>query len=97
MPTSSSFLSGHAASAVAFTTGAAHEAPAAALSLSVAVAAVAFSRVYTGVHYTGVHHTGDVPAGGVVALGAAALVPPVVPLTASGPSSGATDSADGRP
>lgn len=51
MPTSSSFPSGHAASAAAFVTGASLEMPAIALPAGVLASAVAFSRVYVGVHY----------------------------------------------
>jgi len=50
-PSSTSFPSGHAASAGAFATGAASELPATALPIGAAAAAVAYSRVYTGVHY----------------------------------------------
>ena len=51
MPTSTSFPSGHAASAFAFATGVATAAPRAALPLSAAAALVSYSRVHTGVHY----------------------------------------------
>ncbi|MEX2587204.1 MAG: phosphatase PAP2 family protein [Actinomycetota bacterium] len=50
-PTSSSFPSGHAASAAAFATGAALEMPSTALPLAVLAAGVGASRVYAGVHY----------------------------------------------
>lgn len=53
MPGSTSFPSGHAASAAAFAVGASLEAPVLAVPLGLAAAAVAFSRVYTGVHYPG--------------------------------------------
>lgn len=53
MPRSTSFPSGHAASAAAFAVGAAVEAPVLAVPLGLAAAAVGFSRVYTGVHYPG--------------------------------------------
>lgn len=64
IPTSSSFPSGHSASAAAFAVGAALELPKAAAPLGALAGAVGFSRVYTGVHYPG-----DVAAG--FALGAA--------------------------
>jgi undecaprenyl-diphosphatase len=64
IPTSTSFPSGHSASAAAFAVGAAIEAPRLALPLGALAAAVAFSRVYTGVHFPS-----DVLAG--AALGAA--------------------------
>jgi undecaprenyl-diphosphatase len=74
VPRSSSFPSGHSASAAAFVLGASLEFPPLAPGLAALGAAVAFSRVYTGVHFPS-----DVLAG--VALGAsvagagAALVP----------------------
>ena len=46
-----SFPSGHAASAAAFATGAALELPSAAMPLAPLAAAVGVSRVYVGVHY----------------------------------------------
>ncbi|MGV9743531.1 bifunctional phosphatase PAP2/diacylglycerol kinase family protein [Rhodococcus zopfii] len=51
MPTSSSFPSGHAASAAAFATGVALESPATAAVVAPLAAAVAYSRVHTGVHW----------------------------------------------
>jgi diacylglycerol kinase family enzyme len=63
VPMSSSFPSGHSASAAAFAVGASIEAPWLALPVGALAGAVAFSRVYTGVHFPS-----DVVAG--VALGA---------------------------
>ncbi|MFE9567916.1 bifunctional phosphatase PAP2/diacylglycerol kinase family protein [Streptomyces sp. NPDC006692] len=64
-PRSSSFPSGHAASAAAFATGVALESSRYGALIAPVAAAVAFSRIYVGVHYPG-----DVLAG--CALGAAA-------------------------
>jgi diacylglycerol kinase family enzyme/membrane-associated phospholipid phosphatase len=64
VPTSTSFPSGHAASAFAFATAVTREQPALRWPLTALAGAVAYSRVYTGVHYPG-----DVVAGGL--LGAA--------------------------
>ena len=51
MPRSTSFPSGHSASAFAFATGVAAALPGAGIPLSVLAALVAYSRVHTGVHY----------------------------------------------
>jgi membrane-associated phospholipid phosphatase len=64
MPTSTSFPSGHSASAAAFAVSVGHLLPATRWPLRAAAATVVFSRVYTGVHYPG-----DVIVG--VAVGAA--------------------------
>lgn len=53
MPISTSFPSGHAASAFAFATAAGHGVVAFDLPLRVLATAVAYSRVHTGVHYPG--------------------------------------------
>lgn len=53
VPASTSFPSGHSASAFAFATAASLEMPRLRLPLLTAAAAVATSRVYTGVHYPG--------------------------------------------
>ena len=63
-PSSSSFPSGHSASAAAFAIGVAMEQPALALPIGLLAGGVAYGRVHTGVHYPG-----DVVAG--LALGAA--------------------------
>ncbi|MBF4462491.1 MULTISPECIES: bifunctional phosphatase PAP2/diacylglycerol kinase family protein [unclassified Rathayibacter] len=67
LPTSPSFPSGHAASAAAFATGVALESPRAGAALAPLAAAVAFSRLHTGVHWLS-----DVVGG--AALGAAVAV-----------------------
>jgi undecaprenyl-diphosphatase len=51
MPSTTSFPSGHAASAFAFVTGVAAALPQAGIPLGAAAALVAYSRVHTGVHY----------------------------------------------
>lgn len=53
MPSSSSFPSGHSASAFAFATGVGHRLPVAAVPLHASAGLVAYSRVHTGVHYPG--------------------------------------------
>jgi len=68
MPRSTSFPSGHAASAFAFASGVAREMPIAAVPLEAAAALVAYSRVHTGVHYPI-----DVIAGAVVGSALAPL------------------------
>lgn len=67
-PTSSSFPSGHSASAAAFATAVAMESPKAGLVVAPLAAAVAYSRVHTGVHWPS-----DVGAGVLIGVGAAAL------------------------
>jgi undecaprenyl-diphosphatase len=67
MPRTTSFPSGHAASAAAFATGVAHELPTVGIPLQATAAVVGYSRVHTGVHYPL-----DVIAGSVVG---AALAP----------------------
>jgi undecaprenyl-diphosphatase len=51
MPRSTSWPSGHSASAFAFATGVGAAWPAAGIPLSAAASLVAYSRVHTGVHY----------------------------------------------
>ncbi|MFI0709948.1 bifunctional phosphatase PAP2/diacylglycerol kinase family protein [Streptomyces inhibens] len=76
-PYTSSFPSGHAASAVAFATGVAFENKWWGLALAPVAASVAFSRVYTGVHYPG-----DVLAGAALGAGAAFAVRGFAPTRA---------------
>ncbi len=66
MPTSSSFPSGHAASAAAFATGVALESPLAGAVVAPLAAAVAYSRVHNGVHWPS-----DVAVGAAVGAGIA--------------------------
>lgn len=65
-PRTTSFPSGHAASAAAFATGAALELPASAALLAPLAAAVGYSRVHVGVH-----HRSDVVAGAAFGAGIA--------------------------
>lgn len=65
-PTSSSFPSGHSASAFAFGTAVAMEHPKAAAAVIPIAAAVSYSRVHTGVHWPT-----DVAAGAAIGVGAA--------------------------
>ncbi|MGB9281324.1 MAG: phosphatase PAP2 family protein [Pseudonocardiaceae bacterium] len=65
-PRSSSFPSGHAASAAAFATAVAMESPAVGLAVAPVAAAVAYSRVHTGAHWPS-----DVAAGMLMGTGIA--------------------------
>lgn len=66
-PRSSSFPSGHSASAAAFATGVALECPPAGALVAPLAAAVAYSRVHTGVHWPSDVAVG-VAVGGAIAL-----------------------------
>ncbi|HST38963.1 MAG TPA: phosphatase PAP2 family protein [Conexibacter sp.] len=68
MPVSTSFPSGHAAAAFAFAAGVGRGLPQAAVPLHALAAAVAYSRVHTGVHYPG-----DVAAGALIGTAVAQL------------------------
>jgi membrane-associated phospholipid phosphatase len=95
-PTSASFPSGHSASAAAFATAVALEAPVLGPPIIVLAGAVGLSRVVTGVHYPS-----DVLAGFAIGAGAGTVVhlwlgpavsrrrrrPPASPAAACGPSS----------
>lgn len=69
MPGSTSFPSGHAASASAFAYAAGRHLPVLSVPLRLLATGVAYSRVHTGVHYPG-----DAVAGAVVGAGISALV-----------------------
>ena len=73
MPRSTSFPSGHAASAFAFASGAGSVLPAVGVPLRAAAALVAYSRVHTGVHYPV-----DVVAGSLVGGALSPLVPSIL-------------------
>jgi diacylglycerol kinase family enzyme/membrane-associated phospholipid phosphatase len=79
-PLTTSFPSGHAASAAAFAVGASSEMPRAAVPLGVLAGTVAYSRVYVGVHYPL-----DVVTGAALGAGVALLTRlqwPVLPVEA---------------
>ncbi|MGW0980682.1 phosphatase PAP2 family protein [Streptomyces xiamenensis] len=95
-PHTTSFPSGHSASAAAFTFGVALESPRAALLIAPLAGAVALSRIYVGVHYPS-----DVLAGVAIGAAAAALTShwwptrPEAPATAVQPRLPAPELADG--
>ncbi|WP_338483242.1 phosphatase PAP2 family protein [Streptomyces sp. SCSIO 75703] len=76
-PITTSFPSGHAASAAAFAVGVALESPAWGAAVAPLAAAVAVSRIYTGVHFPG-----DVVAGAALGTVAAFAVRGMVPTRA---------------
>jgi undecaprenyl-diphosphatase len=73
MPRSTSFPSGHAASAFAFSSGVASSLPAAGVPLLAVATLVAYSRVHVGVHYPADVVAGAV-LGGAVAPAVAAVL-----------------------
>jgi membrane-associated phospholipid phosphatase len=73
MPSSTSFPSGHAASAFAFAYAVGRHLPGLAVPIRLLAAAVAYSRVHTGVHYPG-----DVVIGSVTGAGTGAMVAAVI-------------------
>lgn len=77
-PLTTSFPSGHSASAAAFTVGVVRESPALAVPVGALAAAVAYGRVHTGVHYPS-----DVVAGLALGAAAAAMVQRLWPRTAA--------------
>ncbi|GGW24808.1 bifunctional phosphatase PAP2/diacylglycerol kinase family protein [Streptomyces xantholiticus] len=82
-PFTTSFPSGHAASAAAFATGVALESKAWGAVVAPVAASVAFSRVYTGVHYPS-----DVLVGAALGVGAAFAVRGAVPTRSQLPAPG---------
>ena len=69
MPKSSSFPSGHAASAFAFAYAVGRQLPGLAVPMGLLAGGVAYSRVHTGVHYPG-----DVVVGSILGAGTATVV-----------------------
>ncbi|MDH6574498.1 phosphatase PAP2 family protein [Kitasatospora sp. MAP5-34] len=90
-PVSSSFPSGHSASAAAFATGLALESPLLGVVAAPVAAGVMASRVYVGVHYPG-----DVLAGAALGAAVAALTLRWWPRLAAAPPSAAR-TADAAP
>jgi undecaprenyl-diphosphatase len=88
-PGTSSFPSGHSASAAAFATGALLESPARAVPVVAAAAGVAYGRVHTGVHYPG-----DVLAGVALGVGCALLVRRSWPPRREDPDAAAASTVD---
>jgi undecaprenyl-diphosphatase len=73
MPLSTSFPSGHSASAFAFAGGMAHAVPALGIPLHLGSATIAYTRVHSGVHYPG-----DVIAGSLIGIACGQLAPRAV-------------------
>jgi undecaprenyl-diphosphatase len=80
-PTTSSFPSGHSASAGAFAAGVAMEEPLIGVPVALLAAGVAYGRVHTGVHYPG-----DVVAGLALGIGSALVVRRVWPVRPDRPA-----------
>ncbi|MBK5305434.1 MAG: phosphatase PAP2 family protein [Frankiaceae bacterium] len=80
-PSTSSFPSGHSASAGAFAAGVAMEEPLIAVPIAVLAAGVAYGRVHTGVHYPG-----DVVAGVAIGIGSALVVRRIWPVRPDRPA-----------
>ena len=81
MPRSTSFPSGHAASAFAFAYAVGRHLPGLAVPIRLLAAAVSYSRVHTGVHYPG-----DVVVGSIVGAGTGAMVAAVCDRLPTRPS-----------
>src|SRR5215203_963350 len=73
MPLSTSFPSGHSASAFAFASGVGASLPVAAMPLRALATLVAYSRVHTGVHYPADVVAGSVLGGAIAPILVAAL------------------------
>src|SRR3954470_1712551 len=80
-PKTSSFPSGHSASAAAFATGVTLQSPSVGLPVALLATAVAYSRVHSGVHYPS-----DVAAGVALGAGTAVLVRRIWPVAPEQPA-----------
>jgi undecaprenyl-diphosphatase len=78
-PATTSFPSGHAASAAAFAAGVGMQLPLAAVPIGLVAAAVVYSRVHTGVHYPA-----DVTVGALAGVSSALLVRRAWPMPPAG-------------
>jgi undecaprenyl-diphosphatase len=78
MPTSTSFPSGHSASAFAFAEGISADMPLLGVPMRLAATLVAYSRVHAGVHYPG-----DVVAGSLIGMACGELAPILVTMAGS--------------
>jgi len=94
MPTSTSFPSGHAASGFAFAAAIGWDQPWLGLGLRFVAAAVAYSRVHTGVHYPG-----DIVVGSLIGEGTGQAVAGLMDrlMPARKPSQPGRDEQRGRP
>jgi membrane-associated phospholipid phosphatase len=76
MPSSTSFPSGHSASAFAFATAVSRDDPWLAIAIQFLAGGVAYSRVHTGVHYPG-----DTIAGALIGAGTGQAVSTIIDRT----------------
>jgi membrane-associated phospholipid phosphatase len=88
MPRSTSFPSGHSASAFAFATAVSRDNPWIAIAIQFLAGGVAYSRVHTGVHYPG-----DTIAGALIGAGAGQAVATVFDR-AYGPAASSSSAAE---
>jgi membrane-associated phospholipid phosphatase len=89
MPASTSFPSGHAASGFAFASAIGRDQPSIGFALQFLAAAVAYSRVHTGVHYPG-----DVVVGSLIGAGTGQTVAGLMDRLPSGRSSSRSTRSD---
>jgi membrane-associated phospholipid phosphatase len=84
MPASTSFPSGHSASAFAFATAVSRDNPWLAIAIQFLAGGVAYSRVHTGVHYPG-----DTIAGALIGAGTGQAVSSILDRTRASRAQGA--------